>query len=305
MAAREAKFEGGPHLEDFQEEGIKTGYTAILRLHDYLDLPRDYLAEAAFLHSCPPGVKMPRRRRLSVMQMVGLEAIPDTPETVIFNHPERTVPKLDFKLQAQQNNDACYNAEVPGSEWKSVKACTIIKATKKELVNLLQNDARISEFDDMLDNFSLVTKITPFSQIRHMRFKPVWPTSGRDFLPCSNYEGDLFDLEPIMLASTSAPDHLADPNEWPSLVRGKIIVNGYLIEPYECISQLAAKETLDLCKMSPGEFGPGHVRVTFLSHVDLGGQLPASVINNLAVNAPIKLLRALETVIIGDRTKKK
>ena len=57
-----------PVKPDLVNTGIDTAYTALLNLHDYLDLPRDFLAEHAFKHNCPDDVRKPRRRRMSLMQ---------------------------------------------------------------------------------------------------------------------------------------------------------------------------------------------------------------------------------------------
>lgn len=293
-----------PVLAEEVTEGVAAGYSAVLLMHDYLDLPRDYLAEKSFVHNCPPGVKKPRRRRMSVMQMVGLEEVPDTPEMMKLAHAPRTLPKLNFEVKAQSSGVVCASAEVPGSTWAAVRATSVLQCTKKEVVKLLLDDSRISDFDDMLDSFTLLTRVNPYNAVRHMRFKAIWPTSGRDFVVCSTWEGDLYDLEPAIIAATSYKDSLAEPEKFPNLVRGSIPINGYLIEPFESILPEDAEKTVAECKMKPGDFGPGHVRVTFVNHIELNGTLPASVVNNLSVNAPVKLLRTIESVIKKDRSKK-
>lgn len=292
-----------PVLADETTEGVLSGYDALVRLHDYLDLPRDYLAEKSFVHNCPPGVKKPRRRRMSVMQMVGLEEVPDTPEMMKLSHAPRTLPPLNFQVKATSSGVVCASSDVPGSTWAAVRATSVLQCTKKEVVKLLLDDSRIPDFDDMLDSFTLLTRVSPYNAVRHMRFKAIWPTSGRDFVICSTWEGDLYDLEPAIIAATSYKDSLAEPDKFPNLVRGSIPVNGYLVEPFESIAPEDAEKTVAECKLRPGDFGPGHVRVTFVNHIELNGTLPASVVNNLAVNAPVKLLRTIESVIKKDRSK--
>lgn len=300
----QALMDKGPVLAEQTVDGVLSGYSAVLRLHDYLDLPRDYLAEKSFLHNCPPGVKKPRRRRMSVMQMVGLEEVPDTPEMMKLSHTPRSLPKLDFVVKAQSQGVVCASAEVPGSTFNAVRATSVLKVTKKEIVKLLMDDSRVSDFDDMLDSFTILARISPYNAVKHMRFKPIFPTSGRDFVVCSTWEGDMYDLEPIIVAATSFKDELADPKDFSSYVRGSIPVNGYLIEPFESIIPAEVEKTLTDCKLKSGDFGPGHVKVTFINHLELNGSLPSSVINSLSVSAPVKLLRTIESVLLKDRSRK-
>ena len=113
----------------------------------------------------------------------------------------------------------------------------------------------------------------------------------------------MFDMHPAMMCSRSAPDECQMPTD--SHVRGKINVNGYLIEPFECIEPNSLSETARDCKVNEENFGPGHIRITFINHVELNGSLPASVLAQLAVNAPISLMRKLENLLIKDRTTRR
>lgn len=301
-AAFEELMKTDPVKPELVDIGIDTAYNALLNLHDYLDLPRDFLAEHAFKHNCPAHVKKPRRRRMSVMQKVGLETVPDTDEFMVKVHRPREIEPLKFEVKAQRDNVIVRQCPVPGTDWQVVQAQSVLKVTKKEFMKLILASHRVHEFDDMLDTAETVARCSPYTVTRHMMFKPIWPTTARDFLAVSTWEGDIYDLHPAMMCSRSAPDEVQMPTS--SYVRGKINVNGYLIEPFECIEPDSLAETLKDCKINKDDFGPGHIRLTFINHVELNGSLPASVLAQLAVNAPISLLRKLEKLLINDRTRK-
>lgn len=302
-AAYAALMTTDPVKPELIDTGIDVAYTALLNLHDYLDLPRDFLADHAFKHNCPADVRKPRRRRMSVMQKVGLEAVPDTDEFMVKVHRPREMAPLKFEIKAQRDGVIVRQCPVPGTDWQVIKAQSLLKVSKKEFMKLILAAHRVHEYDDMLDEGVMVARCSPYTVMRHMKFKPIWPTTARDFLAVSTWEGDMFDMHPAMMCSRSAPDECQMPTD--SHVRGKINVNGYLIEPFECIEPNSFSETARDCKVDKNDFGPGHIRITFINHVELNGSLPASVLAQLAVNAPISLMRKLENLLIKDRTTRR
>ena len=66
-------------------------------------------------------------------------------------------------------------------------------------------------------------------------------------------------------------------------VRGKIHVSGYLVHPND------------------NQYGiDGGCTVTMVSHIDLGGNIPTSMLNMLSASAPLKLMRAIQAIVARD-----
>ena len=108
-----------------------------------------------------------------------------------------------------------------------------------------------------------------------MRFKGVWPTAPRDFLVLTtSYEST---DGSIVINSKSAPDDFCPPNPSEIFVRGNIVVSGYEIKPN--------KESRKECML------------TLIAHTELGGTLPASIINMLSATAPFKMLLAIRDMM--------
>jgi hypothetical protein len=73
-------------------------------------------------------------------------------------------------------------------------------------------------------------------------------------------------------------------------VRGFIQTTGYFVQPYDTLTESERTE------MAP-HLKPGGCKVTFVVHSELGGSMPASVVNMLAVSAPIKMMSAIDHIV--------
>lgn len=193
---------------------------------------------------------------------------------------------LEWQEKGRRNNTTVYSSMLPGNCWQAVKSVTSFQASKEEILELLLNDNRICEFDEIFDTFSLVAKVDDKTSIRRMVFKAIWPTSPRDFLVCTTSIPNLPDGT-AMIASRSASDALQAPVA--GFVRGFIQVTGYYIEPYETLS--------DQAKLEVPQLQPGGCKSTFIVHTELGGTLPSSVINMLSVNAPLKMMSTIDHLL--------
>jgi hypothetical protein len=135
----------------------------------------------------------------------------------------------------------------------------------------------------------LVKQIDEHTVVRRLCFKEVWPTAPRDFVVCASWRQLAGGC--IQIVSRSIPNDLC-PQEKP-YVRGFLQVSGYLLEPYD-----AAKPVeVGLACAPSGVLSPGECKVTLLNHTELGGTLPASVINVLSTNAPVKILTSLSSLV--------
>ena len=121
-------------------------------------------------------------------------------------------------------------------------------------------------------------KVSERTNIRRMCFKPVWPTAPRDFLCCTTWQ-ELEDGS-LLVCSRSVPDKLLEVEE--GYVRGNILISGYWIQPYHTLKK-------DDIYYNDDETAFG-CKVTLTAHTDLGGTMPAWIINMLSAEAPLKIL---------------
>ncbi|KAH9154009.1 hypothetical protein AeRB84_003833 [Aphanomyces euteiches] len=160
-----------------------------------------------------------------------------------------------------------YRGIVAGSDWNAVKAKGIVGCPARVLAEKLQDLEEMPVFDEMTARARLVDTVDAASKstIRYVQAKPVFPTSARDFLVITSEKR--FEDATIAIASRSIT-HESTPVD-KHFVRAHTHISGYVIRP----------------------FGEEQCHVTLIVHMDLGGMLPAIVINLLAVDSPIKLLK--------------
>ena len=111
------------------------------------------------------------------------------------------------------------------------------------------------------------------TSVRRVCFKGIWPTAPRDFIVCTTW--DKREDGSILIVSRSAPDDYCAPQK--GYVRGFIQVSGYWLQPVQEGSEITTV-------------------VTLAAHTELGGTLPASVINMLSTSAPVKMLGTISEI---------
>jgi len=118
------------------------------------------------------------------------------------------------------------------------------------------------EWDDLflkgetVEEYNLVTKVTL------TEFKPVWPASGRDFC---NFVVVRELAEGVFCVAYEAVEHDKCP-EQRGLVRGEIIIGGFVVK------ELSSD--------------PPSCLVTYITRVDLKGNLPARLVNRVTSSQP-------------------
>jgi len=203
---------------------------------------------------------------------------------------------VDWQLKVAKPSINVFTTMIAGNSWQAIKAVTVMRADKMSIVKLLTNDSRLGEYDDMFDFATFISKVDDETSIRRICFKGVWPTAPRDFVLCTTWQEQQDGT--VFIASMSADDSLCAPQK--GYVRGSIQISGYFIEPYSASRAV----TVELCSSLSAPalstaISPGECKVTLVAHTELGGSLPASVINMLSTQAPVKMLAA-----IGDIVKK-
>ncbi len=125
----------------------------------------------------------------------------------------------------------------------------------------------------------MIKRIDSRTAIRRMCFKAIWPTAPRDFIVCTTWK----ELEngSVVICTMSVSNDIYPPKE--GYVRGNVIISGYYIRPNQDQNPVTMEST-------------GNLDVTLCLHTDLGGTLPAGIINLLATSAPIKMLTTIDQI---------
>jgi hypothetical protein len=110
--------------------------------------------------------------------------------------------------------------------------------------------------------------------LRRYYYKPIWPTTARDFILFSTWKE--LDDGSILLSTISPPDSLYPHND--GYLRAEIKISGALIRPIE------------------SKFGGG-CAVTMIGHSDPKGSLPSFIINQLSVTLPLKVLTKIRNIL--------
>ena len=144
----------------------------------------------------------------------------------------------------------------------SVKGSGKINCPPEFLMRILLDPAYSKQLDDMLDKMTLVQSIQDHVQLMYLKYKAVWPTSARDF--CALNVFGQYNKTTFLHAATSVVDPRV-PEER-GFVRGDVLSGGYIIE------------------VCPGQAELS--RVTYVTQVDLKGNVPAFLVNKICESQP-------------------
>lgn len=133
--------------------------------------------------------------------------------------------------------------------------------------------------------FQHLVKVDDTTNIKRVCCKAIWPTTARDFVVCTSWQK--LDDGSIVICTRSASDELFEKQK--NFVRATINISGYWIQPVTGLPNddpmYESSSESDACK------------VTLISHMDLGGSLPAYVLNMVQVEGPIKTLSGIRKAL--------
>ncbi|CAM9472086.1 unnamed protein product, partial [Chrysoparadoxa australica] len=200
-----------------------------------------------------------------------LESVSDTP-----------LPGAEpWCLVRQRKDIRIWTSAVVGTDYSRIRGRMLISATPAQLLSLLIDDTRVSEYDRMFDCMRMIDRSSDRSTIRWSCYKSIWPTRPRDFVIKSTWEE--FSDGTIVLATKSVdhPDYTATP----TYVRGRMVMCGYVITPHI---------------REDGGKAESVSEITMYSHTDLGGALPATIINRLCKKPAYRVLRKIQKMVKAD-----
>lgn len=198
-----------------------------------------------------------------------------------------------WRLVRQRRGIMIWTSAVSNSAWFRIRGRMSCLASPAQLLSLLLDDRRIGEYDGLFDSIELVDRVDDRTSIRLSCYKAIWPTRPRDFLIKTTWE-EFADGAVVIV--TKSVGHPMCP-ESPTYIRGKMVCCGYLITPQWVIggpdeSIISVEEGTDGAVIGS--------EITMYAHTDLGGALPATVINRLCKKPAYRILRKIQKMIMTN-----
>lgn len=192
---------------------------------------------------------------------------------------------LVWQVRARRDDMTLYSTMLPSSTWQLIKCSCYMNFEAGVIQRLVTDDSRLHLIDNMFDHHTYIRAMDPFTNIRRMCFKGIWPTSPRDFVVATTTypmpDGS------VLIATRSVPGEF---DEQPGYVRARLHISGFLIVPCALLPDDPVAQTI-----------PNGCMVSLAVHIDLGGSLPSGLLNMLTMNAPLRLFTRIKEVLAQDQ----
>ncbi|XP_078351038.1 uncharacterized protein LOC144635803 isoform X1 [Oculina patagonica] len=197
------------------------------------------------------------------------------PDFLSSQHVENLIQKLNEVYEATEGTDNWITvgnikgvdilkrpARAGERPWDCLKGTSVVCVPVHYVLAYIYSLDYRGEWDDLFLKGEVVEQYDPISKVSRMEYKPVWPASGRDF--CNLVLLREF-AEGVFGVVTEAVEHENCP-EQRGLVRGEIIIGGFVVK------ELSSD--------------PPSCLVTYITRVDLKGNLPARLVNRVTASQP-------------------
>eukprot|EP00698_Gefionella_okellyi_P009944 TRINITY_DN2559_c0_g1_i1.p1 TRINITY_DN2559_c0_g1~~TRINITY_DN2559_c0_g1_i1.p1 ORF type:complete len:526 (+),score=93.76 TRINITY_DN2559_c0_g1_i1:1092-2669(+) len=240
--------------------------------------------DARFLS--PPS---PRRSHTTPQQQQQQQeqlAAPATPAAYSIQHKFRTAAleameavrrysleteKDGWELFKEQDQVKMYRKSIAGSPVDMLKGVGIIRATPAYITQSSSNLDERKVWDDMFEGGEVLEQLDSHSDACHLRFKGMWPVSGRDLCVI---RGWIDAGNGIRLAYSQSVDHPACKSD-SKYVRAQLYPTGFWLVPQ----------------------ADGSTHVTYVCSMDLKGSIPGRIKSMVAVNLPLTVHKLRKFVI--------
>lgn len=181
-----------------------------------------------------------------------------------------------WELVSEADGVKIWRGDIEGDSWNAFRCSRRITTDKESIVKALLDVDLTMDLDEMMES-SEVIKDAEDGRIsmRQVASKGVFPISGREFVLITTVR-DLPDGR-VAIATRSVDIDEVLPYE--GYVRATNHISGYVIEE--------AKDAK----------GNVYCEVTLLAHADLGGFIPAQIVNLLGTSSTVKVLEKLQALI--------
>ena len=92
---------------------------------------------------------------------------------------------LQWEEKVKNKDVTVYGTPVNGSDWNAIKGITDMKVDMDGILNLIMNDDRTKEYDQMFDKYTFFCDVDDKTRVRLFQMSGIWPTAPREFVVLS------------------------------------------------------------------------------------------------------------------------
>jgi len=180
----------------------------------------------------------------------------------------------EWKLAKDAKGIQVYTRSVPGSDFKAVRAEMKIKTSIPSLIALMTDFDSFPKWYPRMKNFTCVKEINKLEYYIHIVIDAPWPAKDRDSISHFKIRQNPAD-KIVTIEFTDVPGIM---KEEPGMVRVKNLYGIFRFAPEE----------------------DGMVKVTYETHSDPGGKLPAWMSNATTTDRPYRIFRNMREMVIRE-----
>lgn len=204
---------------------------------------------------------------MKTLLMIGLLCLTNT----LAYAADDVIDALSWKLKKDTDGIQIYSAKVPDSRYRAVLAETLVNINTHQLVNILRSPEICAQWVYRCDHSYLYKKVSQDTDLVYTTTNMPFPAKDRDILAKIIWQ--------------------SDPNT--QIVRVIGTATKYQLIPIG--NQIRIKKAQMIWELTP--IGNDKTKIRNYAHINPAGGLPAWLINQLAIDAPLKTLQGLKTLI--------
>ncbi len=182
--------------------------------------------------------------------------------------------QLNWKLVKDNEHIKAYVCKLPDSPLKVVKVETTLDASLSQLISIIRDADHHSDWVFLNDKSFILED----SDDRHWKYYGSndlpWPITDRDFITQAHLEQD--SRGEVKIESVSLPDFIPEKED---CVRIRDLHSCWTLTPLQ----------------------NGYVHITFELQIDIGGKIPAWLINMAIARGPYNSMKALRNIVDEER----
>lgn len=181
---------------------------------------------------------------------------------------------ITWKLVKSEENISAYVCKLPDSPLKKVKVETTVNATLSQIVSIIRDADNHSDWV-FLNEYSRVIEVVDNCNWKYYGYNKLpWPITDRDLVTMARLEQDSNGV--VRIISEGIPDFIPEKEDY---VRIREIHSSWTLTPEK----------------------NGLVNISFELEIDVGGKIPAWLINMSIARGPFNSMNSLKKIINEKR----
>ncbi|DBA01912.1 TPA: hypothetical protein N0F65_005101 [Lagenidium giganteum] len=198
----------------------------------------------------------------------------DSVRRLLLRQSGKDVLPNGWKEGPHSNGIQVYHGEVADNSWNTMMTTGKLAVSAEKAMRVLVNPDYVPKYDEMTATVRVLEVLSEATQIRLVSCKSVMFTGARDFCVATTVRKEASGRIVIATRSVEHPEGVQS-----GYVRALSYISGYIL--------------------TPDPTNPDACEIAVLAHMDLGGYMPAMVINYVGLSAPIKLVEKIHEVTLA------